>query len=147
MVLFGALWLVLLSPALIQRAAKAPEKPRTGAFGKRVMDAMEAYRAEFGTYPDGSHAEMVRALAGENPRYRTFLQIPRDSINSQGELVDEWGTPFQLAADVEQDRFRVRSAGRNRQFERGEEKTDDYDSWQSSADGPGGAFDSGGFLF
>jgi hypothetical protein len=76
-----------------------------------VRSAIQKYGSTFGGNPVGTNAEITRALNGNNPTHANFLGgIPGQQINSNGELVDPWGTPYffhQLSgSDME-----VRSAG------------------------------------
>lgn len=79
-----------------------------------IRSAVQKFGATFGGNPVGTNAEITRALNGDNPTHAVFLSgIPGQQINSNGELVDPWGTPYffhQLSGhDME-----VRSAGPDR---------------------------------
>ncbi len=76
-----------------------------------VRTKLSQYGAAFGGNPVGTNAEITAALNGDNPRHARFLDgADGNTVNSAGELVDVWGTPYffhQLSAkDTE-----VRSAG------------------------------------
>jgi hypothetical protein len=81
-----------------------------------VRSAIQKYGAMFGGNPVGTNAEITQALNGNNPSHALFLSgIPGQQINSNGEMVDPWGTPYffhQLSgSDME-----VRSAGPDRKM-------------------------------
>ena len=72
------------------------------------------YAARLGGNPVGNNPEITAALNGQNPRQIRFLN-PEDGlrVNSKGELVDSWGTPFffhQLSANE----MEIHSAGPDR---------------------------------
>ena len=71
------------------------------------------YLSAFQETPVGTNAEMTAALAGDNSRGHAPLAADSPAINSNGELVDRWGTPFffhQMSAHS----VDVRSAGPDR---------------------------------
>ena len=79
-----------------------------------MKDAVQKFGSMFNGNPVGTNAEITRALNGDNPGHARFLDgIPGQQINSNGQLVDPWGTPYffhQLSgSDME-----VRSAGPDR---------------------------------
>ncbi len=78
-----------------------------------VRDAIQKYGSMFNGNPVGTNAEITKALNGDNPAHARFLDGVPGQINSNGELVDPWGTPYffhQLSGhDME-----VRSAGPDR---------------------------------
>jgi hypothetical protein len=83
-----------------------------------VMENMRSvfrqYAARLGGNPVGTNPEITAALTGQNPKQIQFLN-PEDGlrINSKGELVDAWGTPFffhQLSAKE----MEIHSAGPDR---------------------------------
>jgi hypothetical protein len=81
---------------------------------ENMRTSVRHYASVFGSNPVGTNPEITKALNGGNPKQTRF--VSDDSglrINSRGELVDSWGTPFffhQLAArDME-----IHSAGPDR---------------------------------
>lgn len=71
------------------------------------------YRNRFGGNPVGNNAEIVRELDGGNAKGAIYLSSDLRRINTAGELVDEWGTPYffhQESREV----MEVRSAGADR---------------------------------
>ena len=86
--------------------------------------ALKAYRVEYGAWPTGDQALIVKTLTGNNPQKITFMKVLVKSLNQKGEFVDPWSTPY--AISFSNDEPRVSSAGPNRQF--GDQ--DDICSWK-----------------
>ena len=61
----------------------------------------------------GNNPEITSALGGDNPKRVDFLKDDGNRVNSRGELVDVWGTPyfFHALSGVEME---IRSAGPDR---------------------------------
>ena len=91
---------------------------RTARFNEDVDDLLYSLqnRKEYtGTYPMGNNADLVRALSGNNPQ-KVIVDIGRrKNLNSKGELVDPWGTPFRIYFSG--DGVLIRSAGPNKRFD------------------------------
>jgi hypothetical protein len=72
------------------------------------------FSSTFGGNPVGTNPEITRALNGGNPKQTQFIKSDSGlRINSNGELVDAWGTPFffhQLSAKE----MEIHSAGPDR---------------------------------
>ena len=88
-------------PASLAALAEPPDGPEI-AQGLKPMTVLEnmrsvfrQYSLRFGGNPTGINREITTALNGGNPRQVVFLD-PEDGIrvNSRGELVDNWGTPY-----------------------------------------------------
>ena len=53
------------------------------------------YGSMFGGNPVGNNAEITSQLMGQNPKQANFIRPEAGMrVNSQGELVDPWGTPY-----------------------------------------------------
>ncbi len=82
-----------------------------------ILDGVIAeYRRVFGQNPEGGlNVEIVRSLLGSNSRRLAIM--PRDfpALNSRGELVDRWGTPFYFHP-VSRTIMEIVSAGPDRQL-------------------------------
>jgi len=91
---------------------------RTNSFNADLDDlfyALQKYKEYTGTYPTGNNAEVVKALGGNNPM-KVIVDIGRHkNLNSKGELVDPWGTPYRIYFSGEG--ILVRSAGPNKRFD------------------------------
>ena len=70
----------------------------------------------FGSNPVGTNPEITRTLSGENPRQVKFLK-PESGlrVNSNGELVDPWGTAF-FFHQLSGTEMEIRSAGPDRKM-------------------------------
>jgi len=73
------------------------------------------YRAVFGENPVGTNAEITHTLTGTNPRHVPFLSGGSPNVNSNGELVDRWGTPY-FFHQVSGHDMEIRSAGPDRRM-------------------------------
>lgn len=77
---------------------------------ENMRTALRLYGQTFHGNPVGTNPEITRTLGGENPRGINFLKEDGNRINSNGELVDIWGTPYffhQLSGSETE----IRSAG------------------------------------
>jgi hypothetical protein len=78
--------------------------------------AVHNFCATFGENPVGNNAEITAALMGKNPKGINFIRADAGlNVNSNGELVDAYGTPFffhQLSGTV----MEIRSAGQDRKM-------------------------------
>jgi hypothetical protein len=123
----GAVALVLLVAALaygLRRNSVIIDKyPRYEMDMRTISVAIEGYKIEFGEYPNGGNLFTTKALTGENPKRIVFLQVSLSGTNMEGELIDPWGTPYQILAS-EKVGINVRSAGPNRRFD-DDPKSDD----------------------
>ncbi len=77
--------------------------------------SLNGYRLDFGSYPLGDNASIIRVLKGDNPAKRAYHSRYVPESNVQGEDLDPWGTPYLMASDGH--KVRIKSAGRNRQFD------------------------------
>ena len=81
-----------------------------------LQDLLEEYRVIVKSgYPIGLNAEVTNALLGDNPKKVAVLDQAHPRINDEGELVDQWGTPYFFHAQSLQD-VSVRSAGEDRKM-------------------------------
>jgi hypothetical protein len=81
----------------------------------KVRHMISDYHTLMGENPVGTNAEIMQAVMGGN-RHQAVLGPPEgQNLNEQGELVDQWGTPFffhQLSAD----HMEIYSAGPDKIF-------------------------------
>jgi hypothetical protein len=85
-----------------------PDEAREEADG--IALNLRNYGSRYGGNPAGTNAEIVKALNGGNAQGVRFLSQELLRLNSQGELVDRWDTPYffhQMSAS----HMEVRSAG------------------------------------
>jgi hypothetical protein len=133
LVVTGAVWLLVLprlnspkraiiDPAMEPSTPEVPGSPASSipsgavvpASPAEVQTALETvkfsirdYRAAVGGNPVGNNAEITKALG---PKYL------RDApVNSQGELIDAWGTPYFFHA-LSAREMEIHSAGPDRQM-------------------------------
>ena len=102
-------------PVPSEPVASTPESaslpPATILDNMRVT--IRAYGLMFGGNPVGTNPEITKQLSGDNPKQVNFLKADGNRVNSNGELVDAWGTPYffhQLSGTV----MEIHSAGPDR---------------------------------
>jgi len=103
-----------------QTKATLPPQPDVGVENEaaadlqRISRLLRDYRTLAGDNPIGSNAEIVQALAGDNLKHAKILpdELPR---NSNGELVDRWGTPY-FFHQLSRNSMEIRSAGSDRRM-------------------------------
>ncbi len=78
----------------------------------RVRNSLRDFRTIYGENPVGTNAEIMRALNGENSR-QARLAPEGMSLNGNGELVDQWGTPI-FFHQLSKDQMEIISAGPDR---------------------------------
>lgn len=77
---------------------------------ENLQTTFHQYAAMFGGNPVGTNPEITRALQGENPKQINFLKADGNRVNSNGELVDPWGTPY-FFHQLSGKEMEIRSAG------------------------------------
>lgn len=101
-----------------QTTVGVPETPESSSLPEETVlqnlrTCFRQYASVFGENPVGTNPEITSALQGENPKKMNFLRADGNRVNSNGELVDVWGTPYffhQLSAHETE----IRSAGPDR---------------------------------
>jgi hypothetical protein len=100
-------------------AASFQETPRPGqsstpAQTEAVFDQIHLmfrnFRSAIGESPVGTNAEIMKSIMGGNPKGAMLGPPEGQTVNGNGELLDEWGTPYffhQLTSDI----IEIRSAG------------------------------------
>jgi hypothetical protein len=85
-----------------------------------VHFAIRDFRNSLGGNPEGTNAEITKALMGNNAK-QVKMDLPEgSSLSPAGELCDPWGTPYffhQLSAQ----KMEIRSAGPDRQMWTGDD--------------------------
>lgn len=62
---------------------------------EKMRTVFHSYQSMFGGNPVGTNPEITKALEGGNPKQTHFISAEDGMrINSQGELIDPWGTPY-----------------------------------------------------
>ena len=77
--------------------------------------AIVQYHNEYGSYPIGYQAEIIRCLLGDNSRKIQFLSLNANELNPDGDFVDPWQTPYQIKM-LEGTNLVISSAGPNKEF-------------------------------
>ena len=93
-----------------------PERPIEGKaeLGK-VQTMLRDFRTRMGENPVGSNAEIMRAVMGGNSAGARLGPPEGQGVNDQGELVDQWGTPY-FFHQLSKTSMEVRSAGPDRKM-------------------------------
>lgn len=89
----------------------------------QIDTAIRAYATEYGTPPAGDNVAVVAALMGQNPRQVTFFEIPSHFLNTRGELIDPWDSPYHI--QIRGAEVRVWSCGKDRIDNDGAQGSDD----------------------
>lgn len=104
------------SPQATVRQTQAPMSirdervPRIQSEMDGIVGAIVSYYEEIGEYPTGNNAEVAKALFGSNKSRKIFLGWNRRSYSNAGELLDPWGTGYQIAVTAG-GKVDIRSAG------------------------------------
>jgi len=77
---------------------------------ENMRTTIRQYGSLFAGNPVGTNPEITQALQGENPKHLNFLKADGNRVNSQGELVDLWGTPY-FFHQISGNEMEIRSAG------------------------------------
>jgi len=104
---------VLIVPemAAAARALNAPDSTVQGDL--ELLETLVAFyrRANGGDNPPGGlNEEIVDRLRGKNERRLAVIPPDHPSIDSRGQLLDRWGTPFWFHP-ISRDTLEIRSAG------------------------------------
>jgi hypothetical protein len=86
--------------------------------------ALDQFAVEYGYHPEGSPAELLRTLRGDNKRKIVFIECAARSVNASGEYVDPWGQPYHVDQS-DPSNPRVYSSGPNGLDEHGVKGSDD----------------------
>ncbi len=73
------------------------------------------YRTLMGENPVGTNAEIMKSVMGGNPRGATLGPPEGQDLNSKGELIDAWGTPY-FFHQLSREHMEIISAGPDRVF-------------------------------
>jgi hypothetical protein len=78
-----------------------PAAPLTPQSERQLIEQLENvrlmirdYRTALGENPVGTNAEIMRAITGHNAKQVNIGPPSGQSLNANGELVDQWGTPY-----------------------------------------------------
>jgi type II secretory pathway pseudopilin PulG len=96
---------------------------------RQLATALTAYHTEYGTYPDATDGELIKILAGRNPKTIVFIETPLKQLDSSGRLIDPWGSPYRIAIPARGAKVKVWSIGPNKIDDQGREDSDDIGNW------------------
>ena len=83
----------------------------------QIEGGIRFYEMEYGALPPATdNAGVIKILAGYNPRKIKFADFDPAQLNSRGELLDPWGTPYQISLDADTN-IHITSAGPDQKFE------------------------------
>ena len=120
LVLLLALILAIFSGSVILRAGpaalRAARRAQAANEINQIQTACLGYYTEYAQMPDSpENSRLIKSLTGDSPRKIQFLSLnPRD-LNSKGEMIDPWGTPFRITFDADST-VHVTSAGPDKVF-------------------------------
>lgn len=112
---------VAMVPPVEDKLQNTPPHPLAASFGENpelaakepamLLEILEFYRMEFGTFPAGQeNRDIMHALQGNNPDKLPLFPIKHPRINAAGELLDAWGQPF-VFHPLSSQSLEVRSCG------------------------------------
>lgn len=79
-----------------------------------LLSLLRSFRVvNSGYYPTGFNYEITNALLGDNKRKTAFISASNSRINKDGELVDQWNTPYHFHSESST-KLNIRSAGPDR---------------------------------
>ena len=104
-----------LSNKLPRARLAAAAAPAVAADMEKIGLMLRDFRTFEGENPTGTNAEIMKSLMGDNSRGATLGPPEGMTVNGNGELVDQWGTPFFFHA-VSRDVMEIRSAGPDRRM-------------------------------
>lgn len=105
-------------------ASPVPGTPRGSTAVPQVEGKMELenvrsmisnFRTRMGENPVGANAEIMKAIMGGNEAKARLGPPEGQSLNEQGELVDQWGTPY-FFHQLSKTSTEIRSAGPDRKM-------------------------------
>jgi type II secretory pathway pseudopilin PulG len=83
-----------------------------------IMDlavGFEKYKTTYQVYPSGNKLLVWKQLSGDNPQKIIFAPIKAGSINTNGDFLDPWGTPYAMNFSSTNN-FVISSAGKDKIF-------------------------------
>jgi Type II secretion system (T2SS), protein G len=87
--------ILVISAAVRNRPVCGVSVPKTDL--ANLQSALEDYRSVLGGYPQGTAAQILDALRGENTDSKVFLTVSPQRLNASGEYLDPWHTPYRVA--------------------------------------------------
>jgi hypothetical protein len=88
------LLLTILAMVKYQRLGNPIKRHEARVGAQTICMALNTYFREYGSLPNGTHLQIVKALQGGNPRGIIFLAVPARRMSLRGEFLDPWGAPY-----------------------------------------------------
>ena len=101
---------VVGAKTFVPKAAPDLPEPQAAVALDKVRSMLRDYRTLYHENPVGTNAEIMKAVMGGNPKQAQLGPPEGQTLNANGEIVDQWGTPYffhQLSSDL----MEIRSAG------------------------------------
>lgn len=92
------LWLIaeILLPVNPRPSKKQLQRIRCQSEISEIATGFEKYKTTYQDYPSGNKFTLWKQLSGDNPQKIIFASIKASSINTNGDFVDPWETPFAI---------------------------------------------------
>jgi hypothetical protein len=92
----GVILLLLTILAMVkhQRLGNPIKRHEARVSARAICIALNTYFREYGSLPNGTHLQIIKALNGGNPRGIIFLDVPVRRMSLRGEFLDPWGAPY-----------------------------------------------------
>ena len=81
-----------------------------------IFSAYKGYKSEYAMYPSGNFPQIIKQLAGANPRKIVFVESEYLNLNSEGIPVDYWKTPIRFIPESKNHSLQIISAGPDAKF-------------------------------
>ena len=116
-VLIGLLLITFGSAAVWSYTKRVTDKSITkfNDDAENLLMGLQQFKEFVGSYPTGNSADISKALFGQTEKKVLILAVRRSDLNSKGEILDPWGTPYQFYFSL--NAILIRSAGPNKAFE------------------------------
>lgn len=109
------LCVLMLIVSIVFYVVRWPDIKRQGTSQsiQTIEQAMEAYKSDYGMYPDGDNGAIAALLLGDNSREKRYLS-KKTVVLRDGEFIDFWKRPIRFGSTDGQPRGL--SAGKNGMF-------------------------------
>jgi hypothetical protein len=81
-------------PTQVAAPLSAADKTRALTQLARIDRLLRDYQRAYSEFPVGSNIDITRTLRGDNPKKIIFVTPEEAPIDSQGQLIDAWQTPY-----------------------------------------------------
>jgi type II secretory pathway pseudopilin PulG len=61
-----------------------------------IVNALQAFKTQYGRIPDGDTAAVIAALRGRNPKEIVFLEVDDRHLSEDGLILDPWCSPYRV---------------------------------------------------